>query len=108
MFGMTGSGSMTKRHRRLYSPEFKAEVVRQCLQTDKSRAEVCRELGLNEGLVRRWVNQAEADGRAKGARPKLPLDERAELNRLRRENANLKLDVEILRRAAVFFAKETR
>jgi Transposase len=56
---MSISETMTKRHRRAFSPEFKAEVVALCHQPGKSVASVARELGLTETAVRRWVNQAE-------------------------------------------------
>jgi len=55
--------------------------------------------------VRSWVNQAETDA---GERPGLTTEEKEELTRLRRENRSLKEDVEVLKRATVFFAKETR
>ena len=51
------------------------------------------------------MNQAETDA---GERPGLTGDERAELTRLRRENRSLREDVEVLKRATAFFAKETR
>jgi transposase len=55
--------------------------------------------------VRAWVHQAETDA---GERPGLTTEEKEELTRLRRENRSLREDVEILKRATVFFAKETR
>jgi transposase len=61
--------------------------------------------------VRRWVEQAEAADAEAGPRTsaeRLAREEKAELAALRRENAALKRDVEILKRATAFFAKETR
>jgi len=55
--------------------------------------------------VREWVKQAEVDA---GQRDGLTSDERAELAALRRENRRLRDDVEVLKRATAFFAKETR
>ena len=55
--------------------------------------------------MRAWVTQAETDA---GDRPGLTSDERAEMARLRRENRSLREDVEVLKRATAFFAKETR
>ena len=55
--------------------------------------------------MREWVKQAEVDG---GDRSGLAVDEREELGQLRRENRRLREDVEILKRATAFFAKETR
>jgi transposase len=66
---------------------------------------VARDFDLGETAVRAWVHQAETDA---GERPGLTTEEKEELTRLRRENRSLREDVEILKRATVFFAKETR
>ena len=66
---------------------------------------MARDFDLTETNVRTWVKQAEID---EGERAGLTTEERQELTRLRRENRSLKEDVEILKRATVFFAKETR
>ena len=94
------------RPRRSFSPEFKAEVVALVRQPGKTAGGVAREMGLTETAVRAWVKQAERDDgtRADG----LTTAERDELSRLRRENRRLAEDVEILKRATAFFAKETR
>lgn len=94
-----------RRARRSFTPEFKAEIVELCLQGDRSIGEVSRDFDLTETAVREWVKQAEVDA---GARPGLSSAEREELGRLRRENRQLRGDVEILKRATAFFAKETR
>ena len=70
-----------------------------------SIGQVARDFDLTETAVRAWVKQAEIDA---GERPGLTTEEREELARLRRENRQLREDVEILKRATVFFAKETR
>jgi len=66
---------------------------------------VCRDFDLTETAVRAWVRQAETDA---GERPGLTSDERAELSALRRENRRLQADIDVLKRATIFFAKETR
>lgn len=66
---------------------------------------MCRDLGLGETAVRRWVSQAEVDS---GRREGLTTSEREELAFLRRENRVLREEREILKRATAFFAKETR
>jgi transposase len=71
----------------------------------KSVREVSRELDLTETAVRRWVTQAKID---RGERDGLTSAEREELTRLRRENRVLREEREILKKAAAFFAKETR
>ena len=65
---------------------------------------VARELNIGETVVRRWVQQADASGSADSLSP----DERAELKRLRKENQELRMEKEILRKATAFFAKESR
>ena len=72
---------------------------------DRTIGQVARDFDLTETAVRAWVHQAEIDA---GERPGLTTEERAELTRLRRENRSLREDVEILKRATAFFAKETR
>ena len=94
-----------RRDRRSYSPEFKSEIVDRCRAGDRSIAEVARDFDLTESAVRRWVAQAEIDA---GERPGLSSEEREELSRLRRENKRLQADVDLLKRATAFFAKETR
>jgi len=66
-------------------------------------AEIAQDLGISESCLRRWMAQADIDD---GTRPGLTTDERSELVRLRREKRVLELEVEILKRAAAYFAKE--
>jgi transposase len=91
--------------RRSFSDEYKAEVVELCRTSGRSIAQVARDLGIGETAVRRWVAQAEIDN---GRRPGLTTEEHAELVALRKENRVLREERDILRRATVFFAKETR
>ena len=93
------------RPRRSFTPEFKAEIVELCRRGDRSIGQVARDFDLTETAVRAWVNQAETDA---GERPGLTTEEKEELTQLRRQNRSLKEDVEVLKRATVFFAKETR
>ena len=94
------------RARRAFTPEFKAEIVELCQRGDRSVGQVARDFDLTETAVRAWVKQAELDA---GARSDgLTSEERDELAALRRENRRLREDVEILKRATAFFAKETR
>jgi transposase len=95
------------RRRRSFTPEFKAEIVELCQRGDRSVGQVSKDFDLTETAVREWVKQAERDS---GARQDggLTSTERQELAELRRENRRLREDVEILKRATAFFAKETR
>jgi len=74
------------------------------LEQGLSRAQASRDLGVAESVLGRWVQVAERDNRP-GA---LTAEEREELKRLRKENKVLRTEREILKRAAAFFAKETR
>ena len=98
-------GERKPRPRRSFTPEFKAEIVDACLRGDRSIGQVARDFDLTETAVREWVRRADVDA---GRREGLTTAEREELARLRRENRRLQQDVEILRRATAFFAKETR
>ena len=95
------------RRRRSFTPEFKAEMVELCQRGDRSVGQVAKDFDLTETAVREWVRQAERDAgtRQDGG---LTSDERKEVAELRRENRRLREDVEILKRATAFFAKETR
>ncbi len=93
------------RRRRSFTPEFKSEIVEACNRGDRSIGHVARDFDLTETAVREWVKQADIDA---GRRDGLTSAERDELSQLRRENRRLREDVEILRRATAFFAKETR
>ena len=93
------------RQRRSFTAEFKADVVALVRQPGNTAASVARDLQLTETAVRKWVAQADIDA---GRRDGLTTDEREELAQLRRENRRLQQDVEILKRATAFFAKETR
>ena len=93
------------RARRSFTPEFKAEIVELCQRGDRSIGEVSRDFDLTETAVREWVKQAEVDA---GDRSGLASHEREALAQLRQENRRLREDVEILKRATAFFAKETR
>jgi transposase len=95
-----------RRSRRRFTDEFKAGVVRLVLDEGKTAGAVARELNLTDSAVRAWVAQAQAD-RTKG-KTGLTTAERDELARLRKENRELKLERDILKKAAAFFAKENR
>jgi transposase len=70
-------------------------------------AEVARSLGIADATLSNWVI-ADREARARAADPRaLDENEREELKRLRKENADLKMDREILRKAAAYFARET-
>ena len=98
---------MEKRGRRKFTREYKAEVVRLILDGGKTVGQVSRDLDLTESAVRQWVKQARIDA-GQGAPGALTTAERAELVALRREAKQLRMEREILKKAAAFFAKESK
>ena len=92
------------KRRRTHTAAYKAEVVNLILEQKRPIKAICRELDLAESMVRRWVDQARVD-RAEGA---LSGEEREELQRLRRENEQLRMERDILKKATAFFAKDTQ
>lgn len=94
----------TPRKPRRFTDEFKAETVRLVREGGQSPRQVALDLDLTKSAVERWVRQAAIEeGRLPGA---LTRAEREELTRLRRENKQLQMEREILKKAAAFFAKE--
>ncbi len=92
-----------RRARRRFTSEFKGGAVRLVLDEGKSIGAVARELDLTPSALGSWVSRAQAD-RTKG-RTGLTSEERAELARLRKENRELRMERDILKKAAAFFAK---
>jgi len=86
-----------------HPPEFQARAVELARERAKPIAQIAKDLGISEGCLRNWLNQADIDS---GRREGLTTDERAELVKLRREKRALEMEVEILKRAAAYFAKE--
>jgi transposase len=91
-----------KRTRRRFMAEFKAEAVKR-LEGGKGLSEVATELGLSPGQLSTWRNEHLAAGSAEALAARKA--EQAELQRLKRENKRLEEEVEILRKAAAFFAR---
>ena len=90
-----------------YPEEFRREAVQLALASDTSWASVARRLGVNETTLRNWVH-AHLAGEARAADPlKVSPSEFEELRRLRAENAELKVEKEILREATAYVARET-
>ena len=104
---MKSEDSMTTKTRRRYTDEFKAEAVRLVRDSAQPVAQVARNLGLADHLLYRWrAEQQQADHQ--GHTRQSMRAEQEELARLRRENATLKQERDFLKRAAAFFAKESR
>lgn len=92
--------------RRRYTAEFKAEAVLLVATSGKPLAQIARELGIKEQTLHNWKKQAaSADGT--GVAPE-HFAQQEELRRLRRENARLKEERDILKKATAFFANQNR
>jgi transposase len=91
------------RRRVRYSPEFKAEAIRLVQSSDRPITEIAAHLGVTAKTLHEWV---------RAGRPapveRLTEDERTELHRLRRENAQLQMERDILKKATAFFARESQ
>ena len=92
-----------KRTRRSFTREFKAQAVKRLLEGGKGLSEVATELGLSTGQLSTWRGEHLAAGSAEALVARRT--EQAETQRLRREVKRLEEEVEILRKAAAFFAK---
>ena len=101
---MDKASNRVKRPRRSFTPEFKAEAVRICRLGDRTIAQVAVDLNLGDSALRDWIHRAEID-EGKGPTDALTSDERVELARLRREHKRMAMDLEILKKAAAFFAR---
>lgn len=84
-----------------YRPEYRAELVRLVREEGRSPSELAREFEPSAQSITNWVAQAEIDD---GRRGGLTTDEKAELRRLRAENRVLRMEKDLLEKAAAFFA----
>lgn len=94
--------------RRTYSREFKIEAIRRVIEDGIPQTHVARELGISPNTLSSWKREflADTEHAFPGQGKQKPDDE--ELTRLRRENARLKRELEILKKAAAYFAKESQ
>ena len=92
--------------RRVYTPEFKAEAVALALKKEKPVSQVAKDLGLNENMLHRWVQQSrEASSPGQQVFPGRGRPRDEELARLRKEVKSLREANEILKKAAVIFSR---
>jgi transposase len=88
-----------------HPPEFRRRAVELARQRTKPVAELAKELRISESCLRNWMAQADTDD-AGGDATRLTSQEKKELAELRREKRRLEMEVEILKRAAAYFARE--
>lgn len=96
---------MTKRKQ--YTKEFKLDAVSLVTAQGYSRAEAARRLGVNANMLSRWLNEAQSNDQTFRGKGKQTA-EQEEIAKLRAEIKRLEMEKEILKKAAVFFAKETK
>jgi transposase len=90
---------------RPHPPEFRQRAVELARERAKPIAQIAADLGLSESCLRNWIARPDID---EGRREGLSTDERAELVQLRRDLRVAKMEIEILKRAAAYFAQETK
>ncbi len=88
---------------RKFTPEYRDEAVKLVIETSRPIAEVARELGINDGTLGNWIAKYRAEH---PVTEELSLPDRAKLRQLERENRELRLQNEFLKKAAAYFARE--
>lgn len=99
---------MEKVPRAVFTKEFKEEAAKMVIDGNLGISEVCRRLSLAKGTLERWIRQARQGGIPDPGRRNPVTDEQMELTRLKRENKQLKMEREILKNAAAYFARESQ
>lgn len=97
---------MSSRRNASYSPEFRAEAVRQVVESSRPIAVVARELGVIEQTLGNWVKAWRSEHA--GEAPPLSVPERVRLAEAERELRDLRLENEFLKKAAAYFARDRR
>ncbi len=98
----------TPRSRRKFTQEFKDDAVSLVIDQGYSCAEVARRLGVSDNNVNRWVREYRQRNEVESAKGLSRDEMEAELKRLRKENKRLEMERDILKKAAAFFANESK
>jgi transposase len=93
--------------RREFSREFKLEAVRLVKERGVTAAQAARDLDVHENVLRKWVRELAADPQQAFPGKGVMKPEQAEIDRLKKEVAKLKMERDILKKAAAYFAKES-
>ena len=94
--------------RRVFAREFKVEAVRLIRERGVSVAQAARDLEIHENMLRRWEKELNVDPMQAFPGHGQEKPEQLEIERLRKENAKLRAERDILKKAAAFFAREAR
>jgi transposase len=89
-----------------HPPEFRRRAVELARLGEQPIAQIARDLNISKSCLRNWMSQADIDEGKNTGDPRLSSDERAELAELRKKNKRLEVELEIVKRAAAYFAKE--
>ena len=98
---------MEKIPRSVFTKEFKEEAVKMVIEGGLSQPDVCRRLSLGHSTLARWVRQARKGGIPNSRRRTPVTEEEMEIARLRAENAELRMERDILKKASAYFARES-
>ena len=99
---------MSEQNKRTYTPEFKREAVRLVTEQGYKVTEAARNLGINPNVLARWKSQLTSDRTNAFPGKGRLTSEKEELQRLRKENQRLRMERDILKKAAAFFANESK
>lgn len=98
----------SKKTRRTFDAAFKLQVVRMVREQDLSVSQVCKDLGVGETAVRRWLEQFDAEKSGEPGLGKPLTPEQQRIRQLEAENRQLKSDNDLLKKASAFFARELK
>ena len=99
---------INSKSRRVFEPSFKLQVVQMIKTQGLSIGQVCKDMGLGATAVRRWLLQFEAEQLGQSGAGKPLTAEHQRIRQLESENRQLRGDVEILKKASAFFARELK
>lgn len=94
--------------KRVHTAEFKREAVRLATKPGTSKAQAARDLGIHPNVLKVWCEKFKSGKWEVKPGADLKTEQAKELERLRRENAELKMERDILKKAAAYFAKESK
>jgi transposase len=97
---------MERKDYKRYSREFKLEAVRLASLGEKPKAQIARDLGIRVNQLRKWRLDFELEDRTGAPKPAVTAED--DLRGLRRENARLREEIELLKKAAIYFARGSR